>query len=62
MFNKPVIGYGALVITVAKVDNTSGICKAFLKSFIIGVIVVQTNPMLHTLKPRSSHVETLTSV
>ena len=47
---------------VAMVDNASGIRKAFMKSFIKGIIVIQTKPTLHTLKPRSSHVEDLRSV
>ena len=54
-----VIGSG---VQVAMVDNASGIHKAFLKLFINGIIVVQTNATLHTLKPRSSHVENLRSV
>ena len=54
-----VIGSG---VQVAMVDNASGIHKAFLKLFINGIIVVQTNAMLHTLKPRSSHVENVRSV
>ena len=32
------------VAMVAMVDNANGICKTFLKSFINGIIVVQTNP------------------
>ena len=55
-----VIGSGAHM--VAMVDSASGICKSFMKSFINGVIVVQTNPTLLTLKPRSSQVENLRSV
>ena len=33
---------------VVMVDNASGIGKSFIKSFINGIIVVQTNPTLHT--------------
>ena len=47
---------------VAMVNNASGIRKAFLKEFINGIIAVQTNVMLHTLEPCSSHVENLRSV
>ena len=57
-----VIGSSAHVTMVAMVDNAGGIREAFMKQFINVIIVVQTNPMLHTLKPHSSHVETLTSV
>ena len=57
-----VIGSGAHVTMVAMVDNASGIGKSFMKSFINGIIVVQTNQSLHTVKPRSSHVENLRSV
>ena len=39
-----------------------GICKVFTKLFVQGIIVVQTNATLHTLEPRSSHVESLRSV
>ena len=60
------MGAGSAVICsgahVAMVDNARGICKSFMKSFISGIIVVQTNPTLYTLKPRSSHVENLRSV
>ena len=57
-----VTGSGAHVTTVAMVDNASRIRKAFMKKIINGIIVVQTNPTLHTLEPCSSHVETLRSV
>ena len=57
-----VIGSGAHVTTVAMVDNASRIRKAFMKKIINGIIVVQTNPTLHTLEPHSSHVENLRSV
>ena len=57
-----VIGSGVHVDTVAIVDNDSGIGKSFIKSFINGTIVVQTNLMLHTLKPRNSDVENIRSV
>ena len=50
-----VLGSGVHVTTVAMADNASGIGKAFMKSFINGIIVVQTNLALHTLEPRSSH-------
>ena len=43
---------------VAIVDNASRIRKSFMN----GIIVVKTNPILHTLKPHSSHVENLRSV
>ena len=33
---------------VATVDNASRIRKSFMKSFINGIIVVQTNPRLDT--------------
>ena len=56
------IGSGAHVTMVATVDNASGIGRSFMKSFIITVIVVQTNLTMHTLKPHSSHVENLRSV
>ena len=52
----------AHVAMVAMVDNASGIGKSFMKVFINGIIVVQKNPTLHTLKPHSSHVENLRSV
>ena len=54
-----VIGSGVHVTVVAPVDNASGICKAFMKSFINGIIVVQMSLTLHTPEPNSSHVETL---
>ena len=57
-----VIGSGVHMATVAPVDNVSGICKAFMKQFIRGIIVVQTKATLHTLEPRSSHVETVRPV
>ena len=57
-----VIGSGAHVTVVAPVDNARGICKAFMKSFINSIIVVQTNLTSHTLEPNSSHVETFRSV
>ena len=53
------IGYGA---HVALVGNASGIRKSCIKSFINSIFVVQTNLMLHTLKPHRSHVENLRSV
>ena len=56
------IGSGAHVTMVATVDNASTIGKAFMKSIINGITVVQTNATLHTLEPSSSHVETLRSV
>ena len=49
-------------VHVAMVNNASGFVKSFPKQFINGIIVFQTNPTLHTLKPRSSHVENLRSV
>ena len=42
-----VIGSGAHVAMVAMVDNASGIGKAFMKSFINGIITVQTNDVSH---------------
>ena len=57
-----VIGSGAHMAMVAMVDNASKIRKSYMKSFNNGIIVVQTNPTLHTLKPRSSRVENLRSV
>ena len=54
-----VIGSGAHVAVVATVDNARGICKAFIYN---SIIAVQTNPTSHTLKPSSSHVESLRSV
>ena len=51
-----------LCVHVAMVNNASGFVKSFPKQFINGIIVFQTNPTLHTLKPRSSHVENLRSV
>ena len=57
-----VIGSDVHVTMVAMVDNASGIRKVFMKSFINGIIVVQTNATLHTLEPCSSHVENLRSV
>ena len=57
-----VIGSSAHLTMVAIVDNAGGIREAFMKQFINVIIVVQTNPMLHTLKPHRSHVENLTSV
>ena len=44
-----VIGSGVHVTMVAMVDNASGVCKAFMKSFINGIIAVQTNATLHTI-------------
>ena len=41
-----VIGSGSLVALVITIDNASGIGKSFMKSFINGIIVVQTNAML----------------
>ena len=38
---------GAHVAMVAMVDNASGIGKAFMKSFINGIITVQTNDVSH---------------
>ena len=57
-----VIGSGVHMAMVVMVNNASGIRKAFLKEFINGIIAVQTNVMLHTLEPCSSHVENLRSV
>ena len=57
-----VIGSSAHVDMVAMVDDASGIGKYFMKYFINGIIVVQTNATLHTLKPSSSHVVSLRSV
>ena len=54
-------GSGAHVAMVGMVDNASRIGKTFIKYFINGIIVVQTNPTLHTLKPHSSHIENLRS-
>ena len=34
---------------VAMVDNAGGIRKSFIKSFINGIFVVQTNLKLHTM-------------
>ena len=47
---------------MAMVGNASGMRKSCIHTFINSIFVVQTNPMLHTLKPRSSHVENLRSV
>ena len=44
-----VIGSGVHVTMVAMVDNASGVCKAFMKSFINVIIAVQTNATLHTI-------------
>ena len=52
-----VIGSGEHMSVVAMADNVSGIRKDFMKLFINGIFVVQANPTLHTLEPRSSHVE-----
>ena len=57
-----VTGSGAQMTMLAMVNNASGIRKSFLKSFINGITALQTNVMLHTLEPRSSHVENLRSV
>ena len=57
-----VIGSDVHVAMVAMVGNASGIRKAFMTSFINGIIVIQTNAKLHTLQPSSSHVENLRSV
>ena len=54
-----VIGAGTHMTMVAMVDNASVIVKSFVKSFINGIIVVQTNLMFHTLNPSCSHGENL---
>ena len=45
-----VIGSGEHVAMVAMVDSVGGIGKSFMKSFINGIIVVQTKPKMHTFK------------